>query len=57
EIDFYDSEPPRNAISPGAKFMLPNRRGENYLIYFMSQEYKQLTEKLESLLPIQVKRK
>lgn len=57
EIDFYDSEPPRNAISPGAKFMVPNRRSENYLIYFMSQEYKQLTEKLESLLPIQVKRK
>ncbi len=57
EIDFYESFPPRDKIGPGWKFMVPNRGGENYLIYLISPEYKQLEEKLESLLPIRVKRK
>jgi len=57
EIDFYESVPPRDALGPGAKFMVPNRRAENYLIYLRSPEYKQLSEKLDPLLPIQVKRK
>lgn len=57
EIDFYESIPSREEIVPGAKFMIPNQQGENYLIYLLSKEYKQLEEKLEHLLPIRVKRK
>lgn len=57
EIDFFDSPPSRDAVSPGAKLMFPNLRGENYLIYLWSQEFQELAEKLEPLLPIQVKRK
>lgn len=57
EIDFYSSQPPRSALSPGAKIMVPNRRSENYLISLWSQEYKMLAEKLEPLLPIQVRKK
>lgn len=57
EIDFYESPPQRNAIGPGAKLMMPNQRDENYLIYLWSEEYKQLEEKLEPLLPIHAKRK
>jgi hypothetical protein len=57
EIDFYESFPPRETIGPGSKFMVPNRRSENYLIYLISPEYKQLLEEIVPLLPIQVKRK
>lgn len=57
EIDFYESFPPRSSIGPGSKFMVPNRRSENHLIYLISPEYKDLAEKLEPLLPIRVKRK
>lgn len=57
EIDFYESNPPRGTISPGKKFMMPNPRSENFLIYLWSSEYKELEEKLEPLLPIRVKRK
>lgn len=57
EIDFYDSFPPRESVGPGAKFMSPNLQGNNYLIYLRSQEFQELAEKLEPLLPIQVKRK
>jgi len=57
EIDFYTSQPPRGAIKPGAKFMIPNFRGENYLIYLGKEENEQLSEKLAILLPIHIKRK
>jgi len=57
EIDFFEAFPPRSSIGPGVKFMVPNRRGENYLIYLISPEYEKLSEKLELLLPIRVKRK
>jgi len=57
EIDFYESFPPRSSIGPGAKFMVPNQRGDNYIIYLISPEYEKLAEKLEPLLPIRVKKK
>ncbi|MFQ6108736.1 MAG: hypothetical protein ACE5L7_04200, partial [Candidatus Aminicenantales bacterium] len=56
EIDFYDTSPPRGAIGPGAKFMMRSRRGENYLIYLWSEGFKDLTESLEPLMPIQVRK-
>lgn len=56
EIDFYESFPPRETIGPGSKFMVPNRRSENYIIYLISPEYKQLLEDIVPLLPIQVKK-
>jgi len=56
EIDFYESFPPRETIGPGSKFLVPNRRSENYIIYLISPEYKQLLEEIEPLLPIQVKK-
>jgi hypothetical protein len=57
EIDFHESFPPRSSLGPGAKFLIPNRRGENYLIYMISSEFKELSEQLETLLPIQIKKK
>jgi hypothetical protein len=57
EIDFYASQPPRGTIKPGAKYMIPNFRGENYFIILGKEENEQLSEKLESLLPIRIKRK
>jgi len=56
EIDFYESFPPRETIGPGSKFLVPNRRSENYIIYLISPEYKQLLEEIEPLLPIRVKK-
>ncbi len=56
EIDFFESFPPRETIGPGSKFMVPNRRSENYLIYLISPEYKQLSKEIVPLLPIQVKK-
>jgi len=56
EIDFYESFPPRETIGPGSKFLVPNRRSENYIIYLISPESKQLLEEIEPLLPIQVKK-
>lgn len=55
-IDFYDSQPPSGELGQGANFMLPNPRGENYLIYLRSLEDKDLVEKMEPLLPIRVKK-
>ena len=55
-VDLYDSQPPRSAFSPGEKFMTPNRRGENYLIYIISPKDKDLVEKIEPLLPIRIKK-
>jgi len=57
EIDYYETVPPRDALSAGKTFMMPNQRSENYLVYLWSAEYKTLEEKLEPLLPIQVRRK
>ncbi len=57
EIDLYEVLPPRQQIGPGSKFMAPNPESENYLIYLISPEFEQLVEKIEPLLPIQVKRK
>ncbi len=57
EVDFYDASPSRGEVGPGAKFILPNRRSENYLIYLWSQEYQKLAEELGPLLPIRLKRK
>ena len=57
EIDFYDSPPSRGEIGPGVKIIFPNPRSENYLIYLLSQEYQQLAEELDPLLPIRVKKK
>jgi hypothetical protein len=37
--------------------MIPNFRGENYFIILGQKENEQLSEKLETLLPIRVKRK
>ncbi len=57
DIEFYESQPPRNALGPGAKIMVPNRRDENYLVYLWSEEFKDLAETLSPLSPIQVKKK
>ncbi len=57
EIDFHEAFPPRNELGPGAKFMVPNRRGDNYLIYLISPEFSQLAEQLEPLLVIRIKKK
>ncbi len=57
EIGFRESFPPRSSLGPGAKFMVPNRRGENYLIYLISPEFSGLAEQLDTLLPIRIKKK
>jgi hypothetical protein len=57
EIDFHESFPSRESIGPGSKFMVPNRRSENYIIYLISPEYKQLSKEIAPLSPIRVKRK
>lgn len=57
EIDFRESFPPRNELGPGSKFMTPNRRGDNYLIYLISPEFSQLAEQLDTLMPIRLKKK
>ncbi len=56
EIDFYESFPLTETIGPGSKFLVPNQSSENYIIYFISPEYKQLLEEIVPLLPIQVKK-
>jgi hypothetical protein len=57
EIDFHESFPPRSSLGPGSKFMVPNSRGDNYLIYLISPEFSQLAEQLDTLSPIRVKKK
>jgi len=57
DIEFFESQPPRNDLGPGAKIMIPNRSDENYLVYLWSEEFKDLTETLSPLSPIQVKKK
>lgn len=56
EIDFYDSTLPEGAMHPGAKLMIPNRRGENYHIYLWSQDFKKLSEEIKPLSPIEVRK-
>jgi hypothetical protein len=57
EIDFHESFPPRSTLGPGSKFMVPNRRADNYLIYLISPEFSKLAEQLDTLSPIRVKKK
>lgn len=57
ELEFFESRPPRSAFGPGIRLMMPNPRDENYIIYMMSPEYKQLAEELDSLLPIRLIKK
>ncbi len=57
EIDFHESFPPRNELGPGSKFMTPNRRADNYLIYLISPEFSQLAEQLEPLAVIRIKKR
>lgn len=56
EVKLLESFPPRNALGPGAKFIVPNRRSENFIIYLISPESKELVEQLEPLLPIRLKK-
>lgn len=56
KLDYYASSPPRSAYSPGNHLMIPNRRGENYMIYLISPEFENISEKLELLMPIRVKK-
>ena len=57
ELDFYASQPPREASVPGAKMMAPSRVGENYVIYLIGPEFKDFVEQIEPLSPIQIKLK
>ncbi len=57
EIDLHESFPPRSELGPGAKFMTPNRRGENYLIYLISPEFSKLAEQLDTFSPIRIRKK
>ncbi|MFB0565101.1 MAG: hypothetical protein ACETWK_05415 [Candidatus Aminicenantaceae bacterium] len=61
ELVFYASSselPPRSSFPQGAKIMfLDERQGESHIIYFYATDFSQIVEKLEPLLPIQVKRK
>lgn len=56
KIDFYDSNPPEGTMHPGAKLMIPSRRGENYHIYLWSPDFKNLSEEIKPLLPIEVRK-
>lgn len=56
EVKLLETFPPRSALGPGAKFIVPNRRSENFIIYLISPESKELVEQLEPLLPIRLKK-
>lgn len=56
EIELLKTFPPRSSIGPGSKFMFPNPRSENYIIYLISPEFKDLAEQLEPLLLIHLKK-
>lgn len=53
-VKFYALPPSRNIIQPGVKILIPNRRDENYLIYLMTSEYRDIIPQLAPLLPIRV---
>lgn len=57
EIDFYEAQFPRDSVGPGSKLMALNPESENYLVYLISPEFQELTEKLQVLLPIKVRSK
>ncbi len=57
EIDFYQSFPPRDKLGPGSKFIAPNTESENFIVYLVSPEYRELLEDLSPLLPIRVRKK
>lgn len=57
EIGFYQEFPPRDKLGPGSKFIAPNRENENFVVYLISQEFKELVEDLAPLLPIRVRKK
>jgi len=53
-LKYFESRPPRNALGPGAKFIMLDQQDKNYLIYIISSEYSEILEKLQLLLPIQL---
>ena len=57
DLDFYNAQPPRDAYSEGAKLLVPNRQSENYIIIIVDAAYGDMTEQLEPLMPIRVKKK
>ncbi len=57
EVEFFNAQPPREAMGAGSHVMMPNFRSENYNIYLMSEEYQDLAEALEPLMPIRLTKK
>ncbi len=57
EVQFFDTQPPREAMGSGAHIMMPNFSSENYNIYLTSEEYRDLAETLEPLMPIRLTKK
>jgi hypothetical protein len=57
EVEFFNAQPPREAMGSGNHVMMPNFRSENYNIYLMSEEYQDLAEALEPLMPIRLTKK
>lgn len=56
-IKYYALPPFRNIPPPGVKVLMPNRRDENFLIYLMTPEYRDIVPKLAPLLPIRIIKK
>lgn len=56
ELDFYTTQPPREAYAAGAKLLIPNRQSENFIIYIIDETYGEMAEQLEPLMPIRVKK-
>jgi len=57
DLNFYNTQPPRDTYSAGAKLLVPNRQSENYIIYILDAAYGNMTEQLEPLMPIRLKKK
>ena len=57
DLDFYSTQPPRDAYLEGAKLLVPNQQSENYIIYILDAAYGDMTEQLEPLMPIRVNKK
>jgi len=57
DLDFYNVQPPRDAYSEGAKLLFPNQQSENYILIIVDAAYGDMTEQLEPLMPIRVKKK
>jgi hypothetical protein len=57
EVTLFKFQPPRNAFGRGKRLILPNRAGENYLIYLWTEQAQSLAEKLSILSLIKLKRK